>query len=95
MTGQEPDMETFPLLASAYSAIRRGGAAPAVLNAANEVAVGQLLQSERQEDMPVGRIFDTVEEVLSRVGHLPANTLEEVLEADRLAREAARAFLKA
>ena len=33
--------------------------------------------------------------VFSRVGHLPANTLEEVLEADRLAREAARAFLNA
>ena len=52
-----------------------------------------MLQTGGQKEMPIGRIFDTVEEVLSRVGHLPANTLEEVLEADRLAREAARAFL--
>ena len=44
--------------------------------------------------MPVGRIFDTVEEVLQRVAHLPANTLEEVLEADRLAREAAANYLR-
>jgi len=56
--------------------------------------VGRLLQVERQEDMPVGRIFDTVEEVLGKLCHLPANTLEEVLEADRLAREAAKAFLE-
>ena len=40
--------------------------------------------------MPVGRIFDIVEETLQRVGHLPADTLEQVLEADRRAREVAQ-----
>lgn len=63
-----------------------GGAAGCVLNAANEVAVGELLQSTEQEPMRIGRIFDTVEETLNRVGHLSANTLEDVLEADRRAR---------
>ena len=42
----------------------------------------------------MGIIFDTVEEVLARVGHLSADTLEDVLYADRKAREAAEAFLK-
>lgn len=36
--------------------------------------------------MRIGRIFDTVEETLSRVGNLPAASLEQVMEADRLAR---------
>ena len=70
-----------------------GGAAGCVLNAANEVVVGRLLSSPESAMMPVGQIFDTVEEVLQHVGHLPANTLEEVLEADRLAREAANHYL--
>ena len=95
LTFERPDTDRFPSIRLSRECMEAGGAAGCVLNAANEVAVGQLLQAQRQEDMPVGRIFDTVEEVLSRVGHLPANTLEEVLEADRLAREAARAFLNA
>jgi len=95
LTFERPDVERFPSIRLSRECMEAGGAAGCVLNAANEVAVGHLLQAQRQEDMPIGRIFDTVEEVLSRVGHLPADTLEEVLEADRLAREAARAFLKA
>lgn len=94
LTFERPDVERFPSIRLSRECMAAGGAAGCVLNAANEVAVGRLLQVGREEDMPVGRIFDTVEEVLSRVGHLPANTLEEVLEADRLARKAARAFLQ-
>jgi len=93
LTFERPDVERFPSIRLSREAMAQGGAAGCVLNAANEVAVGRLLQVERQEDMPVGRIFDTVEEVLGKLCHLPANTLEEVLEADRLAREAAKAFL--
>ena len=58
-----------------------------------EVAVGELLQSAGEEPMRVGRIFDTVEETLARVGHLPAASLEQVMEADRLARDTARQVL--
>ena len=43
--------------------------------------------------MRIGRIFDTVEETLARVGHLPAASLEQVMEADRLARDTARKVL--
>ena len=64
-----------------------------MLNAANEVAVGELLQSSGKEPMRISRIFDTVEETLSRVGKLPAASLEQVMEADRLARDTARQVL--
>ena len=43
--------------------------------------------------MRISRIFDTVEETLSRVGKLPAASLEQVMEADRLARDTARQVL--
>ena len=89
LTFERPDEERFPSVRLSRECMLAGGAAGCVLNAANEEAVFHMLR----EDMPIGRIFDTVEEVLSKVGHLPANTLEEVLEADRLAREAAKAFL--
>jgi len=94
LTFERPDEDRFPSIRLSRECMQAGGAAGCVLNAANEVAVGHLLQSVRQEEMPVGRIFDTVEETLQRVGHLPANTLEEVLEADRRAREVAQQLLK-
>lgn len=94
LTFERPDEERFPSLRMSRECMRAGGAAGCVLNAANEVAVGRFLQIPRQEEIPLGRIFDTVEDVLGRLGHLPAGNLEEVLEADRLAREAARAFLE-
>ena len=93
LTFERPDEVRFPSIRLSRECMLAGGAAGCVLNAANEVAVGRLLSSAESAMMPVGHIFDTVEEVLQRVGHLPANTLEEVLEADRLAREAAAAYL--
>ena len=93
LTFERPDEERFPSIRLSRQCMAAGGAAGCVLNAANEVAVGKLLQAGAEESMNVGRIFDTVEEVLSRVGHLSADTLEDVLYADRKAREAAEAFL--
>ncbi len=86
---ERPDPERFPSVRLARECLEAGGAAGCVLNAANEVAVGELLHSSEQEPIRVGRIFDIVEETLSRAGHLPADTLEDVLEADRLARNIA------
>ena len=94
LTFERPDEERFPSIRLSRECMLSGGAAGCVLNAANEVAVGKLLQAGAEESMNVGRIFDTVEEVLARVGHLSADTLEDVLYADRKAREAAEAFLK-
>ena len=93
LTFERPDEERFHSIRLSRQCMAAGGAAGCVLNAANEVAVGKLLQAGAEESMNVGRIFDTVEEVLSRVGHLSADTLEDVLYADRKAREAAEAFL--
>ena len=93
LTFERPDEERFPSIRLARECLRAGGAAGCVLNAANEVAVGELLQSGGEEPMRIGRIFDTVEETLARVGHLPAASLEQVMEADCLARDTARQVL--
>jgi 1-deoxy-D-xylulose-5-phosphate reductoisomerase len=90
LTFERPDEERFPSLRLAAECIKAGGAACCVLNAANEEAVGQLLQGK----LTVGRLYRTVEETLRRVGHLPAETLPEVLEADRMARGTVRALMK-
>ncbi len=93
LTFERPDEERFPSIRLSRECMQAGGAAGCVLNAANEVAVGQLLRSPESAMMPIGRVFDVVEETLQRVGHLSADTLEEVLEADRRAREVASALL--
>ena len=95
LTFEKPDPERFPSLRMARECLLAGGAAGCVLNAANEVAVAHLLQADGGNPMRIGRIFDIVEEALARAGHLPAATLEEVLEADRRAREIAFERLKA
>lgn len=79
---EPPDLETFRCLALAYEAARRGGTAPAVLSAANEVAVEAFL------DGRIGwlAIAEVVEETLDRVAVAPADTLDGVLAADHEAR---------
>lgn len=86
LTFERPDFVRFPCLALAYAALREGGAAAAVLNAANEEAV-QAFLSER---LGFRRIADVIEATLERAGNLPVDTLDAVMEADRCARELAR-----
>jgi 1-deoxy-D-xylulose-5-phosphate reductoisomerase len=86
LTFEKPDLGRFPCVALAYQALRVGGSAPIVLNAANEVAVEQFLHG----NLPFNRIAHLIEHVLARVGALPVGRLEDVLAADRLARETAR-----
>ncbi|WP_217912822.1 1-deoxy-D-xylulose-5-phosphate reductoisomerase [Miltoncostaea marina] len=83
---EAPDEGAFPCLALARAAGVAGGTAPAVLNAANEVAVGAFLE-ERIGFMGVPR---TVEAALDAVPAAPADTLDAVLDADARARAAAR-----
>lgn len=90
LTFEAPDEDRFPSLRLARCCMQAGGACGCVLNAANEVAVSRFLNDPL---MPVSLIYDTVEEVLSHLSHLPASTLEDVLYADRLARQAAGKFL--
>jgi 1-deoxy-D-xylulose-5-phosphate reductoisomerase len=79
------DVATFRCLALAREAGVAGGTAPCVLNAANEVAVGAFLEGR------IGflDIAAVVEEALGRVPAEPLVSLEQVLDADRRAREAA------
>ena len=85
----EPDMERFPALRLAREALRQGGIAPTVLNAANEVAVAAFL------DGRVGflDIADLVDHILSNMPHSAAESLDVILAADREARERAGAFI--
>ncbi|GAB4442811.1 MAG: 1-deoxy-D-xylulose-5-phosphate reductoisomerase [Rhodocyclaceae bacterium] len=89
LTFERPDTRRFPCLALAYEALRRAGSAPASLNAANEVAVAAFLDHRLAFD----RIPEVIAAVTQRADHGPADTLEEVLEADRAARRLASAFI--
>jgi 1-deoxy-D-xylulose-5-phosphate reductoisomerase len=86
---EAPDSEKFPCLPLAYEALARGGAAPAVLNAANEVAVAAFLAGRAGFlDIPA-----TIRGALTRHGDAPAATLDDILAADRLARKTAADLL--
>jgi len=78
----EPDTERFPCIALAYQALRTGGTMPAVLNAANEVAVAAFLE-ERIKFGQISRLIQAACEA-----HTPqsVNNLETVLAADQWAR---------
>jgi 1-deoxy-D-xylulose-5-phosphate reductoisomerase len=86
---EEPDFKRFPCLKLAYQALATGGSAPAVLNAANEVAVESFLKSR----MSFTAIPAMIEDVMQTVGHKDMATLNDVLAADRMAREAAHEWL--
>ncbi|MEW6765402.1 MAG: 1-deoxy-D-xylulose-5-phosphate reductoisomerase [Pseudomonadota bacterium] len=86
---EHPDMERFPCLRLAFEALERGGLAPAVLNAANEIAVEGFL--ERQ--MRFTQIPHLIESVLGNIQPDEASELEQVFEADRQARVMARSWL--
>jgi 1-deoxy-D-xylulose-5-phosphate reductoisomerase len=79
---ERPDDQRFPCVQLAYAALRAGGTAPAVLNAANEVAVEAFLEGR----MPFMEIPRVIEETLNSVRATPASDLAAVLEADAEAR---------
>jgi 1-deoxy-D-xylulose-5-phosphate reductoisomerase len=75
--------EEFPMLRLGITAGRQGGAAPAVYNAANEVAVAHFLAGR----LSFGGIADCVAEALQELGGRPGDSLEALLAADAAARE--------
>jgi 1-deoxy-D-xylulose-5-phosphate reductoisomerase len=79
---EAPDPERFKSLALAYAALASGGSAPAVLNAANEVAVRLFLE----EKIPFTRITELVDAALQRHSVLADPGAEELLRADAWAR---------
>jgi 1-deoxy-D-xylulose-5-phosphate reductoisomerase len=86
---EPPDFERFPCLGLAYRALESGGSMPAVLNAANEVAVESFLKSS----MPFTAIPEMINDVMQTVGRKDIDTLGDVLAADAVAREAAHEWL--
>ena len=90
LTFRAPDEERFPATRLAREAVQAGGAAPAILNAANEVAVAAFLAGH----IPFTRIAAYVAQVLADTAlPAPAN-LAEVIAVDAEARSAARALME-
>ena len=90
LTFEAPDPERFPAIRLAYQALNMGGAACAVLNAANETAAQAFLNNR----IRMGNVYRTVAETLDRLGTPAADSLEAVLDADRRARIIAEQILK-
>lgn len=82
----EPDITKFPCLKLAHEALRIGGSMTAVLNAANEIAVDSFLH----EKIPFTSIPVVVESTMEKHPVKSHPVLEDVLEADRWARERAK-----
>ena len=88
LTFEEPDADRFPCLGLAYDALRGGGTMPAVLNAANEIAVRAFLDGK----IGLADIATVNKGVMGEHTASPADSLDAVLEADEWARS--RAIMK-
>ena len=90
LTFEEPDLKRFPALRLGYEAARTGGTMPAVLNAANEIAVAAFLQ-EGLSFLGIPRI---VEETMAAHTPMPLQDLAQVLGVNRWAREFAQRLIE-
>ena len=86
---EAPDLERFPCLRLAYAALRAGGTAPAILNAANEVAVAAFLERR----LPFLGIPRLIESTLAALPAGPEGSLADVLLADAEARRIATSLI--
>ncbi len=91
LTFYQPDHERFPCLGLGYQALRTGGTSPAVLNAANEIAVAAYLQ----EGIGFLDIADVIRTTMEAHTAREVNIVEDALEADRWAREKAEELVHA
>ena len=89
LTFERPDLQRFPCLKLAYDALQAGGTAPAILNAANEIAVQAFL------DRKIG--FRTIDQLIARVmdklPHGEVTDIDALCEQDRRAREIAKSLI--
>ena len=83
LTFEAPDYEKTPCLKLAMDCARRGGTAPCVMSAANEVAVHKFLRRE----LGYNRIYDAAAGAVEALGTVDSPDLETILDADRAARE--------
>ena len=86
----KPDTERFPCLQLAYDAMKTGGTAPAILNAANEIAVQYFLENKAR----FLQIPQIIEKVLGQMSIIDNPNIHQIDEADHEARNLAKAFLQ-
>lgn len=79
LTFEQPDFDRFPCLALAYEAIERGGNMPAVMNAANEVAVQAFLDGR----IRFTQIADIIAKAMNTFSHIEEPSLEDYFMTDR------------
>lgn len=87
---QRPDFNRFPCLKLAYDALQAGGTAPAIMNAANEVAVDAFLNRRlgfRMIDQLIARVMDALP-------HRPVTDIDDLIEQDRRARQVTYDFIQ-
>ncbi len=90
LTFERPDRQRFPCLDLAYQALRAGASAPAILNAANELAVEAFLDKR----LPFMRIPEVIAATLERMAPQAAESIGQVLEIDRQARQMASGIIR-
>ena len=83
LTFEEPDLENMPCLKLAMSCARKGGTAPCIMSAANEVAVHKFLRHE----LGYNKIYEAAAAAVDHVAWSDASDLDEILKADAAARE--------
>ncbi|MFN5745150.1 MAG: 1-deoxy-D-xylulose-5-phosphate reductoisomerase [Methylococcaceae bacterium] len=86
---EAPDLVRFPCLQRAYDAVRAGGTMPAILNAANEIAVASFLDG----NIRFTAIPDTLSHCMNTVAAGKADSIDAVLDADRASRQAAHEYI--
>jgi 1-deoxy-D-xylulose-5-phosphate reductoisomerase len=87
---EDPDRERFPCLDLAFEAVRAGGTLPAVLSAADEVAVQSFLEGS----IGFGQVYPLLKSVVQAHKPRSSGSLEAVMEADRWARQEARKLVR-
>ncbi len=89
MTFLKPDVEKFPCLDLAYKALEIGGTAPAVLNAANEIAVEAFLN----EKIKFTDIHKVIQFALGKIEIKQNPSIEEIVSIDKLTRKLTSNFI--
>lgn len=84
-----PDFGQFPSLALAYAALKQGGSAPAILNAANEVAVAAFLEKK----IGFGDIIALVDKTLESHAVTELKSLDDVINLDKSVRELTKSYI--
>ena len=90
LTFERPDFDKFPLLGTAYAAARKGGTAPCVMNAANEIAVAAFLQDK----IKFTDIYRIIENTMEKAPHIKHPTYEDYVASNANARAIAERLIK-